>query len=347
MKRYKNLFHKIVTFENLYVAFEKAASGKKQHAEILSFSFHLEKQLYPLQEELNAQTYKPGAYKSFWIYDPKPRQISKAPFRDRVVHHALMNIIGPLLERSFIFDSYANRIGKGTHKAIRRYQHFSRRFNYALKCDIKKFFPSIDHEILKKLIARKIGCRRTLWLIEMIIDNSNEQQPVMDYFPSDDLFTPIVRRKGLPIGNLTSQFFANYYLNPLDHFVKEILRCRAYLRYVDDFVLFSDFKEQFIEWKSQIERFLENYRLKLNPNQCHIYPVACGRRFLGQVIFPHRRRLAAYSVRRFRQRLKNWKRQKPENLESRIAAWMGHAMQADTKTLLRWLHQEMASLISF
>ncbi len=172
--------------------------------------------------------------------EPKPRKISAAPYRDRVVHHALCNVIVPIFERTFIADSYANRLGFGTHRALKRFTQFARSSRYILQCDIRKYFPSIDHEILKRLLRRKIKCADTLWLIDTIIDNSNEQEPVIEYFPGDGLLTPIERRRGLPIGNLTSQFFANIYLNGLDHFVKEQLRASKYLRYVDDFALFAD-----------------------------------------------------------------------------------------------------------
>ncbi len=337
MKTYKNLFNEIATFENLYAAYLKAAVCKRNKIDVLDFAHFLEINLCQLRDELLNQSYKPGGYQSFLIYEPKPRLISKAPFRDRVVHHALMNVIGPLLEKSLVFDSYANRVGKGTHRAIQRYQYFSRRFSYALKCDIHKFFPSIDFAVLKSLIRRKIACRKTLWLIETIIDNSNEQEPVQVYFPGDTLFTPIERRKGLPIGNLTSQFFANYYLNPLDHFIKEKLHCKGYVRYVDDFVLFANDKKQLGAWKRTIAVFLQDYRLLLHPRQCHIYPVQTGRRFLGQVVFPGKRRLTGENVRRFRRRLRQWTQHPPENIEARLAAWLGHARQADTESLLATL----------
>jgi retron-type reverse transcriptase len=244
VKTYKNLFPKIVTFENLLQAFHKAARGKRERIYVIDFADDLEGNLLRLQSRLLNQTYQPGRYSTFRIYFPKPRLISAAPFPDRVVHHALMNISGPLLEKSFIYDSYANRLDKGTHRAIRRYQSFLREYDYVLKCDIKKYFPSIDHAILKSLIRKRIADPDVLWLIDSIIDRSNKQEYEYDYFPGDDLFAPLERRKGLPIGNLTSQFFANLYLNPLDHFIKQTLRCPAYLRYVDDFALFSNSRRQ-------------------------------------------------------------------------------------------------------
>jgi len=203
-----------------------------------------------------------------------------------------------------------------------------------LKCDIKKFFPSIDHEILKALVRKRIADAKTLWLIESIIDNSNPQEEILDFFPGDDLLTPLERRKGLPIGNLTSQFFANYYLDPLDHFIKEHLRCRAYLRYVDDFALFADSKWTLWRWKQEIEVFLQQYRLRLNERRSAISPTTAGRPFLGQLVFQTHRRLNAKNVRRFKRQLRAWQSHPPENMPQRIASWVGHASQADTFGLL-------------
>jgi len=341
MKTYKNLFAAIVSFENLYSAANKAAKGKREKFGVMMFFVKLEENLFQLQTELSTRRYYPGAYRSFFIYDPKPRMISAAPFRDRVVHHALMNVIEPILHGSLIFDTYANRVGKGTHRAIRRFQQYMQQYRFVLNCDIKKYFPAIDHEILKILLRKRICDPRVLWLIDTIIDHSNEQVEVIDYFPGDDLFTPLQRRKGLPIGNLTSQNFANYYLSPLDHFIKEILRC-GYVRYVDDFALFSNDKHQLQSWLIEIIRFLELFRLKLNSNRCMIYPSSAGGRFLGQVAFPTHRRLTGENVRKFRRRLCLWQKHPPENITQRIASWLGHARQADTKTLIRKLKKQNA-----
>lgn len=341
MRTCKNLFPQIVPFQNLLEAFYQAAKGKRERYYVMEFTENLEENLFQLQEELVGQTYRPGKYSTFQIYHPKPRMISAAPFRDRVVHHALMNVTGPLLERNFIFDSYANRAGKGTHKAIHRYQSFLRKHAYVLKCDVKKYFPSIDHEILKRLIRTRIADRQTLWLIDAIIDGSNPQEEVLEYFPGDDLLTPALRRRGLPIGNLTSQFFANFYLDPFDHFVKETLRCPAYLRYVDDFALFSDRKSQLWDWKPEIARFLETFRLRLHPRRCQIYPSEIGYGFLGQIVFQPHRRLAGKNVRRFKKRLRVWQHSPPDNMQQRIASWVGHAGQADAKDLLQCLAGDM------
>ncbi len=211
-----------------------------------------------------------------------------------------------------------------------------------LKCDIKKYFPSIDHAVLKSLIRKRISCSRTLWLIDTIIDCSNPQEKVCEYFPGDDLFVPHERRKGLPIGNLTSQFFANFYLNPLDHFIKEQLHCKAYLRYVDDFDLFSNSKQQLWEWKEKIIIFLYDYRLNLHPTRCQIHPTISEYRFLGQVVFKTHRLLPGANIRKFKNRLKKWSKTQPTNLQQRIASWMGHAIQANAHYLLTSLKEKFA-----
>ena len=188
------------------------------------------------------------------------------------MHHALIGVIGPVLERSMLDDSYANRVGKGTHRAIVRYQHYQQMYRFVLKCDIRKFFPSVDHLLLKAMLNRKIVCPGTRWLIDSVIDSSNSRDSPVAYFPGDNLFTPFERTKGLPIGNLTSQFFANYYLNGFDHFVKESLRCKGYVRYVDDCAFFADSKAELWHMKKQVEEYLETIRLHLNPKATALYP---------------------------------------------------------------------------
>jgi retron-type reverse transcriptase len=264
MKRSGNLWPEIIAFENLLKAARKAQKGKRFRENVLEFNFQLEQELFKLQAELQAKTYRPGQYRTFEIYEPKPRIISASPYRDRVVHHALCCIIAPLLERSFIADSYANRCGYGTHRALLRFTQFSRSSRFVLQCDIRKYFPSIDRAILKTLIRRKLKCTNTLWLIDTIIDCGNVQEAVLEYFPGDDLLTPLQRSQGLPIGNLTSQFLANVYLDPLDHFVQEQLKIGKYLRYVDDFTLFGDDKAELALARIKIEEFLATLRLKIH-----------------------------------------------------------------------------------
>jgi retron-type reverse transcriptase len=347
MKRFGGLYADLVNFENIYLAFHKALRGKKNNPKVAAFSRRQEEGLLSLQEELIEKSYRPGPYRTFIIYDKKPRMISAASFRDRIVHHALCNIIEPLFESGFIFDSYANRKGKGTHHAVSRCNDFARKNPFVLKCDIKKYFPSIDHEILKRKIRHKIKDPNILWLCDVIIDNSNPQEEICDYFAGDDLFTPINRRKGLPIGNQTSQFFANAYLDTFDHFVKERLRCKYYIRYVDDFLIFGKNKEELWDILHKVISFLEKLRLRLHPNKANVFPVKCGIPFLGYTIFPTYRRLASYNVRRFRKRLKRLQVLYAHGeldlyrLRSSIHGWLGHTSHANTYNLRKAIFQAL------
>ena len=300
------------------------------------FHFELERELIRLQDELTNLTYQPGPYREFEIYEPKRRMISAAPYRDRVVHHALCGILEPLWEPSFIFDSYACRQRKGTHAAVDRFQSFTKQYRFVLKCDVRKYFPSIDHDILKQLIAHKIKDPNVLWLANRIIDNSNPQEPVLRWFAGDDLFAPGERRRGLPIGNQTSQFFSNVYLNPLDHFVKETLRCPAYARYCDDFVLLSNDKGWLNHVRQQCQEFLGTLRLQLHPHKSVISRAIDGTRFLGYRVFPDHRLLARENLIRTRRRLRKMQTDfasgglSCDRLTQRIRSWIGHACHADT-----------------
>ena len=233
MRRLGNLWPRVVSFENLLRAFRKARRGKRRKPAVASFELNLERELLRLQRDLESGEYQPGDYRLFTIYERKPRVIAAAPFRDRVVHHAVMNVIEPGLDRTFIHDSYACRKGKGTHAAITRYQTWARHYAYVLRMDVARYFPSIDHMRLKEKLHRRIKDRHMLALLECIIDSSPAiERPWLGYFEGDDLLTPLERRGGIPIGNLTSQFFANLYLDDVDHFIKERLCVKAYLRYV-------------------------------------------------------------------------------------------------------------------
>lgn len=347
MKTIKNLYQSIFSFDNLLLAADKAQKGRKNSNNVANFNFNLEWELLRLHEELKSQTYQPGKYHTFYIFDPKKRMISAAPFRDRVVHHAICNIIHPIFERTFIFDSYANRKGKGTHAAINRCQYFLRKNKYVLKADIRKYFPSIDHEILKLIIRKKIGCAKTLWLVDLIIDNSNRQEDFFQYYPKDDLFTPFERKKGLPIGNLTSQYFANIYLNTLDHFIKETLQQKYYIRYVDDFVIFDQSKEKLKQVRKAIIQFLCRLRLTLHPNKCYITPTEKGITFLGQRIFTTHKLLKNENVRRMKkrnlQKIRLYQKGllSGEQLEASFNSWIGHAKQADSFLLQKKVFQEI------
>ncbi|MBI3398805.1 MAG: RNA-dependent DNA polymerase [Deltaproteobacteria bacterium] len=336
MRRYGNLFSQITSFANLYLASRKARKGKRLKDNVLNFEKHIEDELFRLQEELVSKTYTPGKYREFTIYERKPRKISAAPYCDRVVHHALCNIAEPIFEKTFVFDSYACREGKGTHMAVDRFTAFCRKNKYILKTDIKKYFPSIDHEILFEKIQRKIKCKDTLRLIKTIIIHSNLQENVSDYFEGDDLFEPFKRRRGIPIGNLTSQFFANIYLNDLDHYVKEVLKCRYYIRYVDDIAILDDSKERLWDIKGAIEKYLEKERLKSHPKKCMIFSVSMGTDMLGYRVFPAYRLLRKDNSMRFIRKLKNMSRLYREgilgwkDINPSVQSWLGHVKHADT-----------------
>jgi RNA-directed DNA polymerase len=336
LKRYGDLFETIVAFDNLLAAARAAYKGKKGRPEPAAFHFHLESNLLRLQDELVSGSYQPGDYRSFWIYDPKERLISAAPYRDRVVHHAVCRLVEPLFDRTFIFDSYANRVGKGTHKALDRATGFCRRWPYVLKCDVAKFFPSVDHEVLLGLVARKIKCPSTQDLLARIVRSSNPQEPVVWYFDGDLPTTPNERRHGIPIGNLTSQFLANVMLDPLDHYVKEVLRWPGYLRFADDFLLFGDDKHALHELLPILRDFLASYRLQLHPRKCVVLPVRLGVPFLGWRLYPDHRRLRRATGVRFQRRLRElagaYHRGEValEQVRPSIMNWIGHLKHGDT-----------------
>jgi retron-type reverse transcriptase len=336
MKRYGNLWPQIIDFANLEQAARQAQRGKRQQANVLAFNFNLENELLRLQRELAQETYKPGPYTTFHIYEPKKRMISAAPYRDRVAHHALCNVIGPIFEKTFIHDSYANRVSYGTHRALRRFTQFARSSKYVLQCDIRQYFPSIDHEILKELLRRKIKCRPTLRLMDTIIDASNPQDPALFYFPGDDILAPLMRRRGLPIGNLTSQFFANIYLNGFDHFIKERLGVAKYLRYVDDFALFSDDRSFLADARLAIEDYLSSLRLKIHPVKSQLFETRRGANFVGFRVLPEQIRVRAENLRRARRRLRGlrecYRAGKLEltKLRERLISWQAHLAHGNT-----------------
>jgi len=347
MKRHGNLWPRVVAFDNLLHAAHKAQRGKRFRQSTLLFNFQLENELIQLRHALETQTYHPGKYKTFQIWEPKPRLISAAPYRDRVVHHALCTVIQPLFERTFIFDSYANREGFGTHRALRRFTHFARRCRYILQCDVRRYFPSIDHDILKTLIRRKIKCPQTLWLIDTIIDGSNEQEPVIEHFPGDDLLAPLQRRRGLPIGNLTSQFFANIYLNGFDHFIKEQLKAPHYLRYVDDFALFSDDRAFLAEARLAIEDYLATLRLKIHPIKSQLFETDQGANFVGFRVLPDRIRVRNDNLRRARRRFKRLQKAYAcdrisfEKLTQCVRSWAAHLKHGNTIHLRQDIFQTL------
>jgi RNA-directed DNA polymerase len=343
-KTFKHLYPQIYDFENLYTAHRKARrGGKRKKSSVAEFEHNLGESLLGLQEELREQTYQPGPYRHFIVIERKQRKISAAPYRDRVVHHALCNVIQPIFEARFIHDSYACRKGKGTHRALDQAQYFMRRYPYVLKCDVREFFPSIDHAILRALLARHIACWRTLWLIDQILASG---AGVLDecytpvYFPGDDLFA-VNRPRCLPIGNLTSQHWANVYLTPLDLFVKQVLGCIAYLRYSDDLLLFAADKLTLHHWRGEIIHFLQTLRLTLHEDEAQVFPVKDGVNFLGWRLFPDSRRLRRDNVRHAVRRLQGQQAAyargelSVDELSASVRAWLAHAAHGQTYQLRR------------
>jgi len=332
------MFEAVTAWDNLWLAYRKAARGKRRKGSAAAFEHRVADRLIALQGELRAKTYRPGAYCHFYIHEPKRRKISAAPFRDRVVHHALCNLIEPVFDARFIEHSYANRIGKGSHRALDRLQGLARRYRYVLRADVVQHFPSLDHDILNARLARVIRDDDVLWLAEVILASgegvlANEYRMV--YFPGDDLLARC-RPRGLPIGNLTSQFWSNVYLNDFDWFVLRELGCGAYLRYVDDFALFSDSKNRLYAWKDAIIARLARERLTIHEAATQVLPTRCGIPWLGFVVYPtHRllkRRNAVNFTRRLERNLDAYQagRISFAELDASVSGWINHVRYADT-----------------
>jgi retron-type reverse transcriptase len=333
MKTCSNLYDRVISFENLLLAFRKAKKGKSRKTYIREFEADLYGNLIKLEAELKNSTYEPMKLKRFIIHDPRTRVIYASDFRDRVVHHALCNIIEPIFDKTFIYDSYANRKTKGTHTALKRFEQFKREVSqngrlvkssrnsgnvigYFLKADIKHYFDTVDHETLTSIIKKKIKDERVLSLIEKILNN----------------YECKISGKGMPIGNLTSQFFANVYLNELDYFVKHRLKSRYYIRYVDDFVILHRNRDVLIKWKDEINEFLETIKLELHPEKSRIYQLHHGAKVLGFKVFYHYKLPYRRNLRRFNKRLdtllllyKDGAVSKEEILKS-VDGWFAYAM---------------------
>jgi len=346
VKRFGNLYPSIINFENLFLAAKKAQKGKRFRDSVLEFNFDLANNLLTLQEELQHKIYQPEGYYTFVIHDPKERLISATAYRDRIVHHALCNIIIPLLEPSFILNSYANRIGFGTHKALRQFTKYTRSSRYILQCDIKKYFPSIDREILKLIIRKKIKCPDTLWLIDLILDNSNNFRLAKPYQLDGLSFEPMTATKGLPIGNLTSQFFANLYLNDFDHFIKENLKVKKYLRYVDDFALFANDRSFLKDAKIQIQIYLESLNLDIHPIKSQLFATREGASFVGFRVLPHCIRVRSRSIQFTKRRIKRYRLDEIK-LRQSIDSWDSHLQHGDTWRLRKKLFGALGFFILF
>ncbi len=344
-KTFRNLWPELVSWPNLLHAYRRCRRRKRYRQPATAFDFAWEVELLQLQRELTSGDYLPGACSHFHISDPKPRLISAAPFRDRVVHHAIVAVVEPIFERSFVDDSYACRRGRGTHLAIRRAQHYQRRFGWCLKTDIVQFFPSVDHEILMSVIRRRVADPEVLRLIRKILESDAEvtvAQATPVWFPGDDLLSPL-RAPGLPIGNLTSQFFANVLLDPIDHFIRETLRIPGYVRYADDLLLFSDAREQLWEAAAALRRRLAEFRLRLHPRKTHVQPASEWLTWLGMRILGNRCRLSQQGIRRFIRRMRRQRRLfangtlDADAIRRSLHAWLGHVDLVTEQQVIRQL----------
>ncbi len=342
MKSYGNLYQRLCSYKNLEKAFRKARKGKSSKWYVKEFEKDLAGNLTLLKKELETMAYQPRPLKKFVIRDPKTRVIRKSSFRDRIIHHALVNVIEPIYERIFIFDSYANRMGKGTSAALKRFDIFKRKANrdgkggkgigYVFKADIKQFFDSVHHDTLIKIFEKKIRDKKVLWLITIIIKNFDSEE------------------KGMPLGNMTSQFFANVYLNGLDYFVKHVLRMKCYLRYVDDFVIIHKQKEILEKCRHDITEYLKSIQLELHPQKSKIFLLYKGVEFLGFKTFYHYRLLRNRNIKRFKKRISKLKEQYDMNIVSQtqiynsIQGWMAYAKGGNTFKLRKNLMKEVKNI---
>ena len=322
MKRHGHLFEQVVEYGNLLAAAHRARRGKRDRIAVARFVFDLEPNLLRLQQELRSGSYRMRPYRTFVIREPKRRQICAADFRDRVVHHALCAALDPIFEGCLIDDTFACRRGKGAHAAVRRLQQFSRRFRYVLMCDVRRYFETVDHDVLRALCRRKLKDRALLSLLDRIIDH-----PLPGAEPG----------KGVPIGNLTSQYFANLYLGELDHFVKERLRLPAYLRYMDDFAVFADSKPELHRGLAAVREFLHaTLRLELREERTLLAPVTQGVPFLGFRVFPGVVRLDGRKLARMRRKVRQreaehrFGRINEEELARSVRGMVGHVCHIDS-----------------
>lgn len=310
MKRRGGLFPLVCSWDNLERAARLCRKRKRYRIYAENFELKRETILACLRGELLSGAWRPAGYRTFRIFDPKERVICAPPYRDRIVHHALCAVIGPILEGGMVFHTYSCRKEKGTSAARKDCRRAAARFRYALKLDAEKYFASIDHLLLKEKLRRKIKCRRTLALLDRIIDSWSDPGVPTRWFPGDDLLAPLDRPRGLPIGSLTSQLFANLYLSRIDHLIEEKFRPGAYLRYTDDLVLFSDSKKYLRKVKEELAGEFGRERLSLHRTKCRIFPCREGVPFLGFRFFPDRVRVLRSNRLRFEQRMARFRRER-------------------------------------
>ncbi|OGY24553.1 MAG: hypothetical protein A2Y57_03315 [Candidatus Woykebacteria bacterium RBG_13_40_7b] len=341
MKTFSHLYNKIISLENLFQAWSEFKKGKRNKLDVGCFERHLEDNIFELYQDLVSKTYKHSSYTGFYIHDPKVRHIHKAVVRDRIVHHALFKILNPIFEPTFVSDSFSCREGYGTHKAFEKLVRYSRKVSrnytktcWALKCDIRKFFDSVDHGVLLGIIEEKVKDHNLIWLIREIISSyqSNCQYTSILVIGSD--------RVGIPIGNLTSQLFANVYLKELDQFVKHELKVKYHLRYADDFILLHQDKNTLFQSIDKLKFFLVNrLKLSLHPSKISLRKLAWGIDFVGYVALPYhqvlRTKLKQRVFRKIAEKINSYKCGQIDliSCDQSIQSYFGVLKHADTYKL--------------
>jgi retron-type reverse transcriptase len=328
MKVYRDIYQLIISPENLFAAWRVFKSDKRNKPDVIQFERHLEQNIFRLHRELRDKTYRHGGYYGFWIRDPKLRRIHKATVTDRVLHHAIFTVLNPIFEPTFIPTSFSCRIGKGTHKGVEKVAQMLRaesknstRPCFALKCDVRKFFDSVNHEVLTGILERKIKDPDAMWLLKGIVDSFSDT-------------------KGIPIGNLTSQLFANLYMNEFDQFIKQELKVLRYARYTDDFIIVSRDEAYLASLLPLIRGFLgEKLALELHPNKITIRKYRQGIDFLGYVVLPGHTAVRTKTRKRMFRKMKNRVKQykkgtiKEETLFGSLRSYMGVLSHADARQL--------------
>jgi len=353
----------IFSFRNIYDAYLDCRKQKRNTFNALKFEINAEENLCKLEQELQNRTYHPSRSLLFVAKKPKHREIFAADFRDRVVHHILVNFLGKIYEPIFIHDSYASRDDKGTHKAVSRLQSFTRKITknartraYYLQLDIKDFFTSIDKELLFTIIRRKVTNPDALWLTQKIIfwDCTKSYVPrgsqqLLANIPDNKTLFGKDNLRGLPIGNLTSQFFANIILNELDQFVKHTLKSHYYLRYVDDFVLLSTDAPELSAWRARIEEFLTNQlKLRLHPKRRKLLPISNGIDFLGYIVRSRYILVRRRVVNNLKEKIRQFRMAKVKDFKKfrdMVASYLGHFRWANSYRLTNKLTSEVPCFI--
>lgn len=346
MKIWHDLYYKISTLESIARGYNEFLVGKKKKKDVIIFGRNLPNNLLRLHASLIQKTYQPGSYSRFYVRDPKLREIHKAHVVDRVVHHIVSDELEKIYEPTFIAHSYACRKNKGTQKGVLALQKMALQVSknntktcWVLKCDIKKFFASVNHNILFAILARRIGDPDFLSLLGKIIGSHYSERTV-----------DMLNKKGMPIGNLTSQFFANVYLNELDQYIKHELRVKYYVRYADDFVLLSHDRKYLEDLVMSIQEFLkQQLDLKLHPQKIVFRKLRSGIDFLGYIVFPHhilpRTKTKKRLIRKIREKIKAYKQGKisKEKLNATIQSYLGYLSHANTYKF----HKELENQIWF